>query len=68
MEEADWRSLVDGVSKKAVVVKSEDSNGYWGHLINEIVVNIAKKLGRQVVESRVARSTVRLPYRRIKTS
>jgi tetratricopeptide (TPR) repeat protein len=64
MEEADWRSLVDGVSKKAVVVKSEDSNGYWGHLINEIVVNLAKKLRRQVVESRVARSIVTLPYLR----
>jgi TPR repeat protein/Leucine-rich repeat (LRR) protein len=64
MEEAAWRSLVDRVARKVVVVKSEDSNDYWGELINDLVVNLARRLGRLVVESRVARNTVTPPYHR----
>jgi tetratricopeptide (TPR) repeat protein len=64
MEEAAWRSLVGRVAREAVVVKSEDSNDYWGELINELVTNLARKLDRLVVESRVARSTVTPPYLR----
>jgi hypothetical protein len=64
MKEAAWKKLVDRVPKEVVVVKPEDSNNYWGDLINELVINLARKLGRLVVESRVARSTATPPYLR----
>jgi tetratricopeptide (TPR) repeat protein len=64
MEEAAWRKLVDRVPKEVVVVKPEDFNDCWGELINELVTNLARRLGRPVVESRVTRSTVTPPYLR----
>jgi tetratricopeptide (TPR) repeat protein len=62
MEEAAWRSLVGRVPKEVVVVKSEDSNDYWGELINELVINLARKLGRPVIESRVVQRDVKPPF------
>jgi hypothetical protein len=62
-KEGEWREIMEGVKRK-VIVHLRDFNGYWGTggLIEKVVLNVAKKLGKQVTEAAVLRHIDTTPY------